>query len=216
MEDGSQFLLVSPPLDAQPCRDGGFLAGLMAVLQAFDDAPAAGLSALLLRDGALDDAALLENAAPMIHAGQAAGLAVLLENRSNLVEASGCDGLHIDARAAGKAITQLRQHLGDGRILGAGCGNLRHAAMLAGEAGADYVAFGGLEAGSAADPALVAWWADCMTPPVVALGAATPEEVAALAAAGADFVALAAPLWLENADPAAAVAELIAGARSNA
>jgi len=215
--DGLQFLLVSPALDAEPCRDGRVLAGLTAVLQAYDDAPAAGLSALLLCDGApddnaLDDAVLLETAAPIIRAGQAAGLAVLLENRSNLVEASGCDGLHVNAEAEGKAFASLRRRLGDDRILGAGCGASRHAAMLAGEAGADYIAFGGLEAGSAAEPALVAWWADSMTPPVVALGAGTPEEVTALAAAGADFVALAPALWLEDTDPGAAVAKLLAAA----
>ncbi|HIP78163.1 MAG TPA: thiamine phosphate synthase [Kiloniellaceae bacterium] len=134
------------------------------------------------------------------------------ENRSNLVEASGCDGLHVNAEAEGKAFASLRRRLGDDRILGAGCGASRHAAMLAGEAGADYIAFGGLEAGSAAEPALVAWWADSMTPPVVALGAGTPEEVTALAAAGADFVALAPALWLEDTDPGAAVAKLLAAA----
>ena len=216
MADGLQFLLLSPSLDAEPCRSGAFLAGLTAALQAYDDAPAAGLSALLLRDGALDDAVLLETAAPIIRAGQAAGLAVLLENRSSLVEASGCDGLHVNAEAEGKAFVSLRRRLGDDRILGAGCGASRHAAMLAGEAGADYVAFGGLEAASAVDPALVAWWADCMIPPVVALGAETPEEVVALAAAGADFVALAPALWLEGADPGAAVAALLAAAGGKA
>jgi len=76
--------------------------------------------------------------------------------------------------------------------------------MLAAEAGADYVmfgepAFGGGDSEShtaagrrppfAAVVERIAWWADVFEPPCVG-HAESLDEVAALAAAGADFVAL--------------------------
>ena len=66
--------------------------------------------------------------------------------------------------------------------------------MLAAEAGADYVMFG--EPDAELPPALlrgdrerVAWWAEVFEIPCVGF-AATLDEVAPLAAAGADFVAV--------------------------
>ena len=80
--------------------------------------------------------------------------------------------------------------------------------MTAAEGGADYVMFG--DPGSDGEaPSLTAtlervrWWAEIFQTPCVAY-AAHLEDVAPLAAAGADFVALGGAVW-EAADPAAAV-----------
>lgn len=203
MDNSPRLLLVSAPLDqADPA------AKLDAALAAAG-APAtvADIAALLLRPGGLDDAAFARAVAAPLAAAQAAGIAVLLEGRPELVAATGADGLHLDLTAKGPRLKDVRQRLGEGLILGAGCGDSRHLAMTAGEAGSDYVAFGTIE-GEAADPDLLAWWQALMTPPQVAFGATDLEAAGRLAAAGADFVAAGPALWATNGDPAAALAAL--------
>src|SRR5262249_52362723 len=70
----------------------------------------------------------------------------------------------------------------------------RHDAMVAAEAGADYVMFGEPDA-AGRRPAFdavaerVAWWAQLFEVPCVGF-AASLEELEPLAAAGADFIAL--------------------------
>jgi thiamine-phosphate pyrophosphorylase len=78
--------------------------------------------------------------------------------------------------------------------------------MLAGEAGADYVMFGDPEAALPAAAALerVAWWAEVFEPPCVGF-ARNLDEVGALAAAGADFVAVGDFIWNDARGPSAAV-----------
>ena len=121
---------------------------------------------------------------------QARGLAVLLEDEPELAAALGCDGVHLGDPAA---LARARRILGPEASIGVACGASRHAAMVAGEGGADYVAFGRLappEPPELADPALVAWWHALMTLPCVALGARSPAEHAVLLEAGADFIAV--------------------------
>lgn len=206
-----RVMLVSPPLDAATADAvAAALAGLGEVE----------VAALLLRGGNLDDDAFGRLAAPLIAAAQARDIAVLLEDRPELLAASGADGLHLvlDGRKSpdGKKATvkALRQRFGDDVILGAGCGNSRHLAMTAGEQGADYLGFGDLEGlqagGELADPEVIAWWEAMMTPPQVAFGAGTLEEARALAAAGPDFLALGPAFWLAGEDPEKALKGLLA------
>jgi thiamine-phosphate pyrophosphorylase len=93
-----------------------------------------------------------------------------------------------------------------------GCGGLgsRHDAMVAGERGADYVMFGetdpdGRRPAFAAVLDRVAWWAELFEIPCVGW-AMNLDEVAALAGAGADFVAIADAVWTDPRGPGAAVA----------
>jgi thiamine-phosphate pyrophosphorylase len=81
--------------------------------------------------------------------------------------------------------------------------------MVAAEAGADYVMFG--EPGAAGErPAFdaiaerVAWWAEVFEVPCVGY-AASIDEIAPLARAGADFVALGDWLWRDASAIAATV-----------
>ena len=81
--------------------------------------------------------------------------------------------------------------------------------MEAGEAGADYVAFGAFfptttkEVKHQAGPDLLEWWQAIMEIPCVAIGGITPANCAPLVAAGADFLAVSGAVW--NGDEAAAV-----------
>ena len=131
--------------------------------------------------------------------------AFLLEGRPELAAATGCDGVHLagDAMAVGAA----RAVVGMDAIVGVSSGTSRHAAMLAGEAGADYVAFGPGPAAEAPEPAaepdLLCVWQTAMTIPCVALGGVGLENAALLADAGADFVAAGDAVWRHPDGPAA-------------
>ncbi|MEO3428864.1 thiamine phosphate synthase [Pelagibius sp. CAU 1746] len=207
-----RLMLVSPLLDDSAA------SAVAKALEALDPATLGDIevSALLLRGGALDDAAFARLAAPLIAAAQARDIAVLLEDRPELVAASGADGLHLTLAEDEKSpVKALRKRFGEDVILGAGCGGSRHLAMTAGEDGADYLGFGDLEGseggGAAANPEVIAWWEAVMTPPQVAFGARTAEEARALAAAGPDFLALGPAFWLGEKDPAGALKALLGG-----
>ncbi len=85
--------------------------------------------------------------------------------------------------------------------------------MEAGEAGADYVAFGVFHASETKDPPEMAtpdileWWQALMEIPCVAIGGVTVENGEALVRAGADFLAVANGVWKHPKGPRAAVAE---------
>jgi thiamine-phosphate pyrophosphorylase len=136
------------------------------------------------------------------------GVALLLDGHPHLVASAGADGAHLDSVDALKAaLAQLKPE----RI--AGCGGLasRHDAMVAGEAGADYVMFG--------EPSMhderpsfdaiserVAWWAELFEIPCVGF-ASTLDEVEPLAAAGADFIAIGEAVFTDGRGCGVAVAE---------
>ncbi len=212
-DDLPQILLISPGPDEAVFTDGQLTAALEKLLR---DDTAPNPSVLLLRDGSLDDDSYLQAIGPLIKAAQGADVAVLLENRVGLVETSGCDGVHITLGEKDGSVKRLRQRLGDDLIIGAGCGASRHAAIQAGDEGADYIAFGALDGSEAADPDLVDWWVHWMTPPLVALGAADLETAKTLAGQGAEFLALTPGFWLDGPDPAAAFAKAAAALRSPA
>jgi thiamine-phosphate pyrophosphorylase len=141
---------------------------------------------------------------------QAAGAAFILNDRPDLAAELGCDGVHIGQEDASYA--QARAAL-PGGIVGVTCHDSRHLAMDAGEAGADYVAFGAFfptqtkAPKTVADIELLRWWAEAMVVPVVAIGGITVANAPALIAAGADFLAVAAGVWEHAGGPEAAVRE---------
>ena len=140
---------------------------------------------------------------------QAAGAAFLLNDRPDLAAELGCDGVHVGQDDAPYAAA--RRIVGPDRIVGVTCHDSRHLAMEAGEAGADYVAFGAFfptatkEPKTKADIELLQWWAEAMVVPVVAIGGITVENAPALIAAGADFLAVSAGVWEHPDGPEAAV-----------
>ena len=169
---------------------GVFPRALSAALNAGDAA-----SFLLRLEGAGDDAVrrAARDLIPMAHAHD---VAFLIANRPHLAAELGADGVHLDKADAD--IAAARRLIGPDRILGVSGHHSRHAAIEAAELGADYVAL-------AADPDLIAWWDDLMVVPSVAMGDVTLAGCAALAEAGADFIAAGAAVWDYPAGPADAV-----------
>ena len=181
-----RLYLVTPPVaDAQ-----AFSVTLAAALAAGD------VAAVLLCLAEGDERTQINRAKTLSPAVQDKGAALLLDGHADLVARAGADGAHLTGIAEFTAALEL---LKPERIVGVGGLTTRHDAMAAAEAGADYVMFG--EPGAAGErPSFdaieerVAWWAEVFEAPCVAY-AASYEEVAPLAKAGADFIALGDWLW---------------------
>jgi thiamine-phosphate pyrophosphorylase len=176
-----RLYLITPPVE-----DSITLTGALAdVLDTID------VAAVLLRLPDADEKSLLGRIEALAAMVQDRGVALLLEGRSELAANCRADGAHLTGVVAfASALGCLKP----GRIAGAGGLETRHDAMLAGEAGADYVMFGEPHP-NGGRPAFgtilerVAWWTELFLPPCVGF-AARPDEIAALAAAGADFIAV--------------------------
>ncbi len=149
---------------------------------------------------------------------QASGAACILNDRPDLAVETGCDGAHVGGEDMPAA--EARRILGPDRQLGVSCYDSRDLAMRAGEAGADYVAFGAFfptttkTARTVATPDLLAWWSDLMELPCVAIGGITAANCAPLVQAGADFLAVSAAIWSHKEGPAAGARELAAAIRA--
>lgn len=130
----------------------------------------------------------LKQLAPVV---QEPGAALLIAERADIVARAGADGAHLTGLAALKvALPSLKPDC----IAGAGGLRTRHDAMLAAEAGADYVMFGepGADGGRPPFEAVVdrvSWWAELFEIPCIGY-AASLSEIAPLCTAGADFIAL--------------------------
>jgi thiamine-phosphate pyrophosphorylase len=125
-------------------------------------------------------------------------VALLLDGHPEIAARTGADGAHISGIEAFVAALPL---LKPDRIAGAGGLSSRHDAMLAGESGADYVMFGEPDRRGRPPPfdeleERLLWWAELLEIPCVGY-AGHPDEVAALARTGADFIALGEWIWTE-------------------
>ncbi|MDD9842258.1 MAG: thiamine phosphate synthase [Alphaproteobacteria bacterium] len=181
--------LITPPI-----LPDNFTDILKAVLEAGD------IACLQLRlKQKTNDATILQAADKLMPITQAQGVAFLINDRPDLAKQCGADGVHIGQQDMPYA--QARELLGAAGIIGVTCHNSRHLAMLAAEAGADYVAFGAFyptttkSPPSQAEPAILQWWQECMQPPCVAIGGITTQNAAPLIAAGADFLAVCQGVW---------------------
>jgi thiamine-phosphate pyrophosphorylase len=193
-----QLYLISPPKignDFAQTLDAALGGGRVAAFQ------------LRLKDAS--DEEVLSAAERLIPICAAHETAFILNDRMHLAEACKADGVHLgqgdgDPREA-------RRLLGPAAQIGVTCHASRHLAMEAGEAGADYVAFGAFfptqtkETFHRPDPAILGWWSRVFEIPCVAIGGITPENGKALVGAGADFLAVCSWVWSHEQGPAAAV-----------
>lgn len=141
---------------------------------------------------------------------QSREVAFILNDRPDLAQRLGCDGVHVGQEDTPYA--EARALLGKDRIVGVTCHDSRHLAIEAAEAGADYVAFGAFFPTTTKDPKTgceidtLRWWAEMMVVPCVAIGGITVENAKPLVEAGADFLAVSSGVWSHQNGPAAAVA----------
>ncbi len=187
--------------------DPAQLAGLLPELLA-----AADVAAVLLRLKPTDQRTMISRVKTLAPVIQNAGAALLLDGHVELVARAGADGAHLNGLAA---LEDALPSLKPDRIAVVGGLATRHDSMAAGERGADYVLFGEPDA-NGQRPSVEAiaeclqWWDELFEPPCVGF-AASREEAAEFATAGADFVLVGDFIW---ADPRGAKAALIDAAQA--
>ena len=200
MQDRPQITLITPPvldLDIFP----SMLARVMDGVEI----------ACLRLSLASKDADYIGRAADAARVvAHARDVAIVIENHALFVERHGLDGIHLTDGS--RAIRALRKDLGADAIVGSFCGISRHEGMSAGEAGADYVAFGpigeaGLGLGTQAPRDLFEWWSEMIEVPVIAEGALTRSLVESFAPV-TDFFALGPEIWGAE-DPLAALKAIL-------
>lgn len=143
-------------------------------------------------------------------------VAFIVNDSIALAKRLGADGVHLGQEDGNPR--EARRILGPAAQIGVTCHDSRHLAMEAGEAGADYVAFGSFyptttkQVRHHAQPVLLSWWSTLFELPCVAIGGITPANAAPLIAAGADFIAVSGAVWdSDEADAIAAFAAVLAG-----
>ena len=196
-----QIYLISPP----EIELSLFTEGLARVL---DSVPVACFRLAL---ASRDEDRLSRAADACREIAHARDVAIVIADHTILAERLGLDGVHLGD--AGRQVRAARKALGPDAIVGSFCGTSRHEGMNAGEAGADYVAFGPVGAtllgdGRTADDDLFEWWSQMIELPVVAEGALDADAVARLAGV-TDFFGIGEEIWRAD-DPVAALKALTA------
>ncbi len=136
-------------------------------------------------------------------------VAFIVNDSVSLAKRLKADGVHLGQGDGDPK--EAREELGREAQIGVTCHASRHLAMEAGEAGADYVAFGAFFPSTTKDkgdaerpePELIEFWAGLFEIPCVAIGGITPDNCVPLIEAGVDFLAVSGAVW--NGDEMAAI-----------
>ncbi|WP_260484238.1 thiamine phosphate synthase [Sphingomicrobium flavum] len=170
-----------------------------------------GVAAFQLRVKGVGSHELADLAKPLQAICAEADVAFIVNDDVAMARRLDADGVHL-GQGDGD-VRDARAELGPSKQIGVTCHASRHLAMEAGEAGADYVAFGAFYPSATKpsdhrpDPAMLSWWASLFELPCVAIGGISADNVAPLVEAGADFIAVSSAVW-DSDDPAAAVTSL--------
>ncbi|WP_374428776.1 thiamine phosphate synthase [Tabrizicola sp.] len=200
-DERPQITLITPPtFDPETFSDR---LGLI-----LDGTP---IACLRLSLATRDEDTLMRAADAAREAAHARDVAVVIDNHMILAERLGLDGVHLTDGA--RNVRKARKDLGADAIVGAFCKTSKHEGMTAGEAGADYAAFGPIGAtslgdGSRAEFELFEWWSEVIEVPIIAEGALTAELVAKFGPV-TDFFAVGEEIWSAE-DPLAALKALLA------
>lgn len=213
MEDEFEPAEFSPSNRMEPCRlylispqdvGGTFPDRLRAV------AENEVVAAFQLRVKDVPEHELARLAEPLQRICSDASVAFIVNDSMSLAKRLGADGVHLGQQDG--TVQEARAHLGPKAQIGVTCHDSRHLAMEAGEAGADYVAFGAFYPTTTKpslyrpDPSILSWWSALFEVPCVAIGGISPQNALPLVEAGADFLAVCQAVWSAD-DPSKVVVD---------
>ena len=185
---GCQLYLISP------LEVGGEFARRLE--RALDAGP---IAAFQFRVKGVDQHEAARLAEPLQAICRERDVAFIVNDSVALAKRLGADGVHLGQHDGD--VREAREALGREAQIGVTCHASRHLALEAGEAGADYVAFGAFfpsgtkESEHRPELELLEWWQEMMEIPCVAIGGITPDNARPLVEAGADFLAVSGAVW---------------------
>jgi len=187
-------LLAGPGVEAgqlQDALDGGDVA-----------------SVILFQEG-LDEASFQSLAERLVPLAQQAGAAAIVAGDTRIAGRVYADGIHVEGGKAdlAEAIEKFQAKI----MVGAGGAKSRDEALELGEERPDYLFFGRFGYDAKPEPhhrnlSLGQWWAEMIEIPCIIMAGSDLESVRAVAATGAEFVALSAAVFGEGVDPRTAIA----------
>lgn len=167
------------------------------------------VASLILPQYEADEASFQAFAETVTPAAQAAGVAVIIAGDTRIAGRIHADGIHVEASKA--ELAETVEKFQDKMMVGAGGAKSRDDALELGEERPDYMFFGRFGYDNKPEPhnrnlALGEWWAQMIEIPCIVLAGSDLASVEAVAATGAEFVAVSSAVFADGLDPAEAVA----------
>jgi thiamine-phosphate pyrophosphorylase len=188
MADCRLYLISPPSID------------LSLFIEQFKEAIKGGdIASFQLRLKDMDEESIIQASEALMPICHENDIAFILNDNPELAKSIGADGVHLGQNDM--PLKEARSLLGDNMIIGVTCHSSKHNAMTAGEASADYVAFGAFfptttkEVGELADQSILKWWNELFEVPCVAIGGITVDNAPELITKGSDFIAVSSGIW---------------------
>lgn len=164
-------------------------------------------SVILARDG-LGETRYRSHCAELVAIAQKANAAALVCDNMAVAEATGADGVFFSAPPAD--LKEIVARHSPARIVGCGGLDDRHDAMLAAEAGPDFVFFGRPDGDTRPQPhpkslELAEWWSQLAEIPCIVMAGSNIAAIGPCARTGAEFVAAGLAVFSATGGPGAAV-----------
>lgn len=182
-------IILTPPLDLTPKTVTAFIPSLAETLET------GMVSAILVQQGKNNNEDYQKIIKSIIAIAKPKNCATLVHNHISLVQKTGADGVHISSGHDDflSALSELKPQF----IVGIGNIVTRHQAMLAGEAGADYICFGDVDVTvSPNELDLVQWWSQLFQTPCLVFD--QYANLNRITHKQEDFVGLTEGLWNEK------------------
>ena len=167
------------------------------------------VASLILPENGMDEASFQALAEEIVPVAQAAGVAVIIAGDTRIAGRVQADGIHVEV---GKAeLAETIGHFQAKMMVGTGGAKTRDDALELGELRPDYIFFGRFGYDNKPEPhprnlSLGQFWADVIQIPCIVMAGSDLASVTAVAATGAEFVALSSAVFAEGGDPKTAVA----------
>jgi thiamine-phosphate pyrophosphorylase len=167
------------------------------------------VASIILPANGMDEASFQDFAEAIVPVAQEAGIAAIVADDTRIAGRVHADGVHLDGGKA--ALAEALESIQPKSMVGAGGAKTRDDALALGEMRPDYIFFGRFGYDNKPEPhsrnlSLGRWWAEMIQLPVIVMAGSDIASVEAVAATGADFVALSSAVFGEGVDPREAVA----------